>query len=679
MAILSSLIFVALAAASFGFLAFRLKKTWAGFQVGKGNAEISITGLDQIPERLIGMLRGGILQPKMLKDLWPAVMHYMIFFGFVTVSLGTLETLLSGVSNGAVDFSWLLGEGAVYRSYLFSQDVGNLLVLLAITWAYWRRLVTKPARLRGLDAASRKDAYIVLGFILGLVATALIYMGAKSRGVLEHQLPADALPISSAIAGAIGSIIGLETPEAWSLMGKAFWWLHVLILFSFSAFLPYSKHQHFIWVWPNMLFRSLKARGRLAPMTFDENAESFGIGKIEDFSWKQLLDGQTCVECGRCSAQCPATNTGKPLDPRLIMKHIKTTIADYSTNIANPEQRKQLIGDAGEGIVTPEELWSCTTCGACMEACPLYIEHIPSIVGMRRYMAMTLGSFPEELNNTFQSLETRGSPWAMDPSTRADWAKGLGVSTMAEKSDVEYLFWVGCAGSYDERYKKVSRSIVKIMQNAKLSFSILGTEESCNGDTARRLGNEYLASMQIQGNVDTFKRYKVKKVVTGCPHCFNTLKNEYPDFGVNLDVVHHSQLISDLIKDGRIKPSQVPSEANAGTMTFHDSCYLGRHNDVYESPRDALAAVPGATLTEMPRNREQGFCCGAGGGRMWLEEKIGERINNNRAKEAVATGAKTVATSCPFCMTMLTDGVKASGKTDVEVKDVAEIVANSLV
>jgi Fe-S oxidoreductase len=500
-------------------------------------------------------------------------------------------------------------------------------------------------------------------------------MGAKTFATGEDALPAGPLSFARLFARLFGGILGLggdSAPDSWAAFGGVFWWLHCFVLFGFTAFIPYSKHQHFIWVWPNMFFRSLKPRGRLKPMELKEDAESFGVNKIHEFSWKQLLDGITCVECGRCTEQCPATNTGKPLDPRRIMKHLKTGLADAEHN--PPESRRAMTGD----IVDPAELWACTTCGACMEACPLYIEHIPSIVDMRRYLTMTEGSFPEELGNTFRSLETNGSPWAMDPSTRGDWAKGLGVTTMAEKSDVEYLFWVGCAGSYDERYKKVSRSIAKIMQSTGQSFSILGKEEQCNGDTARRLGNEYLAKMQIEGNVETFKRYNVKKVVTGCPHCFNTLKNEYPDFGVNLEVIHHSQLIADLTKQGKLKP-QSPDAAAASVTTYHDSCYLGRHNEVYDSPRESIAALGNVKMVEMERSRETGFCCGAGGGRMWMEEKIGTRINENRAKEAIATGASTVATACPFCMTMLTDGVKAQGAGDkVQVKDVAELVADAI-
>ncbi|MBC61850.1 MAG: Fe-S oxidoreductase [Zetaproteobacteria bacterium] len=638
-----------------------LARIWRTLNVvGKGIEE---NRLDQLTHRFSNTMWGGLVQKKMFKDPIAGFMHAIIFWGFLVLSLGTLETLAHGVYT-PFNMTYLLGSNYLYKTFLFSQDSANFLVLLAIIFAFSRRLFFPPKRFTTLTKSSKIDAYIVLALIGLLVLTSLLTVGSASyfeKGLVNN----DFIPFSRFLVVSFKHL----SLEIIKVLYQVFWYFHVLVLFSFMIFLPHSKHQHFIWVWPNLFFKSLKSSGRIRPMVFDEEAESFGVGKVADFTWKQLLDGITCVECGRCSSVCPATTTGKSLDPRSIIHYLKD---GFNKSMAGSEPK--LI----DGLVTREELWACTTCGACMEACPLDIEHIPSILDMRRFMVMTEGQVPKELQGTLENLEAQSNPWGFNNDTRADWAKGLDVPLLSSGQEVEYLFWVGCAGSFDDRYKKVSRSLVKIFQQAGLKYGILGKEEKCNGDTARRSGNEYLANMQIEENIQTLERYKVKKVITACPHCFNTIKNEYPDFGYKPEVIHHSEIIQDLISKKLIQTSDAIEDLSK--VTYHDSCYLGRHNDVYESPRKTLQALGKKNLVEMKRSKEKGFCCGAGGARMWMEETEGERINVNRTKEAIETGAKTIATACPFCLTMLSDGVKSESKEkEVEVKDIAEIVSENIV
>lgn len=656
----------------FGFFAFNLHQIWLRMhRIGRGHEEIRN---DDSPNRLTFAFFNGFIQPRMFDDMVAGAMHFGIFWGFIIVNLGTLEALLSGMIPH-FSFHQILGHGTMMKAYISSQDLGNFMVFLAVSFAIARRLFFAPPRLASLSNAAKKDALVVLGMIWALVGTSLLHIGANaqmhllftSSGISTHNA------VFSTSLFYLMDKVGLMSLHDFNQLktiSSISWWSHIAVLFSFVTFLPYSKHQHLIWVWPNMFFKSQKSTGKLRKMEIDENAEAFGVGDAKGFTWKQYLDAMACVECGRCTDVCPAQATEKALDPRKMIHHLKDAMFDADQADQNPDQTpKQLIGE----IVSRDELWACTTCGACMDACPLHIEHIPAIVDMRRYMSMTEGEMPEQLQSTMESLEQYSNPWGFNNESRAEWAKGLGVTTMAEKSDVDYLFWVGCAGSFDERYKSVSIAFTKIMQRAGVSFSILGAEETCNGDSARRAGNEYLAMMQIEQNIETMKGYGVSKIVTGCPHCFNTIQNEYPDYGFKAEVLHHSKLIAELMGTGKIP---LPSSQTAVPTTYHDSCYLGRHNDIYEEPRKL---IPIEQQIEMPRNRDKGFCCGAGGARMWMEETEGTRINVNRSAEALSTGAKVIATACPFCMTMMKDGVEAHGQGEqVAVRDVAEIVAHSL-
>jgi len=554
------------------------------------------------------------------------------------------------------------------------------MVIIAITWALLRRFVFRIPRLQ-VDKSGSLDAVFILMMIFVVV---LSMFGQNMSGIASNNFSFhenEVRPVSSALA----SIFYSEPGESTILYYEIYWWIHIITIFGFMNFLPYSKHLHVLTSIPNTYFANLDpVRNTLKPLDLDnEEADHFGAADIEHFSWKQILDGYSCTECGRCTSVCPANQVGKSLSPKEIIVDIRRRTKDKAPLLANgisegEQFEKTLVHD----YIPDLNLWQCTTCMACVQECPVMIEHVDSIVDLRRNLVLTESQFPAGLNNVFKSIETNFTPWAFNPADRAAWADGLGIKTMANDQNCEYLFWVGCAGSFDERYKKVSRAFAKLMQKANIDFRILGTEEKCNGDTARRLGNEYLAQSMITENVETLNRYEVKKIVTACPHCFHSLKNEYKQFGGNFEVIHHTELIDEMITSNKIKLNE-NTELN---VTYHDSCYLGRYNGVYDSPRSSLKSINGLNLIEMKRNKDRGFCCGAGGGRMFLEDEEGGRINLNRTEEALKTNADTIASACPFCMTMMTDGVKHFSQKDgfpektseIQVKDIAEIILENL-
>lgn len=608
-------------------------------------------------------------QSKLLRDPVAGTVHFLIFWGFILFLFAVIEAIIQGFYS-PFTFEFL---GPIYSAITIIQDVFGVLVILAVIVALLRRYVFTIPRLQ-VDKSASLDATIILTLIM-IVVVSMLFQNmagiAKNYFVLHSY---EVRPVSEMLAP-----IFFDNPSAGA--GAAYevcWWIHILTIFGFMNLLPYSKHLHVFTSIPNTYFANLDPiRNTVKILNLeDENAESFGAADIEHLSWKQILDGYSCTECGRCTDACPAHTVGKSLSPKEIIVNIRQRTKDKAPLLVKgitdgAAFSKTLVHD----YVSDKVLWQCTTCMACVQECPVMIEHLDSIVDMRRNLVLTESQFPSELNNVFKSLETNFSPWAFNPADRANWAEGLGVKTMAEDSSCEYLFWVGCAGSFDDRYKKVSQAFAKLMQNGGIEFRILGTQEKCNGDTARRLGNEYLAQMFMMENVETLNHYKVQKIVTACPHCYHSLKNEYKQFGGHYEVIHHTELIDEMISSNKITLKQ----NEKSDVTYHDSCYLGRYNDVYNAPRKSLDAVEGITLVEMKRNKDRGFCCGAGGGRMFLEDDEGGRINEERTKEALETGADTIASACPFCMTMMTDGVKHFEKTEeVKVKDIAEIILESL-
>jgi Fe-S oxidoreductase len=552
----------------------------------------------------------------------------------------------------------------------FIEDVLGLLIIISVLYALYRRFIIHVPRLE-VEKSGKIDAALILLMIM-LVCISMFGENISSiagRGFVlgSYEVHPVSLYLSHIFynSGSANSQIYIGL----------FWWMHIIVVLCFLNYLPFSKHLHVLTSIPNTYLANLEpVRNMLKPINLeDESTEVYGAADIDQLSWKQLLDGYACTECGRCTASCPAATVGKSLSPRKIIVDIKRrTFEKAPLLIAGINEGESFEKTLIHDYISDIELWECTTCMACVQECPVMIEHVDSIVDLRRNLVLTESQFPANLNNVFKSLETNYTPWAFNSADRAQWAEGMNIKTLAEDSNCEILFWVGCAGSFDNRYKKVTKAFATLMQKANINFRILGTEEKCNGDTARRLGNEYLAQLMMKENVETLNAYGVKKIVTACPHCFNSLKNEYGQFSGNYEVVHHSQLIQELLNDGRI---QLNEDGKNNRVTYHDSCYLGRYNGVYDPPRESLEKINNIALVEMKRNRTKGFCCGAGGGRMFLEDEEGGRINEERIKEAIEMNPGTVASACPFCMTMLTDGVKHFDKSEeIEIKDIAEII-----
>ena len=620
---------------------------------------------DQPVRRLREMLLYAFGQFRVIKKPFGAN-HFVIFWSFMILTVANGEFLLNGVfSSLRLD---RLPQG-VHHALLFAFDLVSLMTLVAITLSFGRRLIVKPPYLDSRYVKARSiEGFLILSFIALLMVA---YLGMHGALIAQGAEPAaSAMPVS-------GLVAGFFSPGAAYLgtLVLALWWLHAAVLLAFICFLPHSKHMHILTAIPNCYLGSLDWPCT-QPLERFAKGELFGVGSVERFTWKDLLDTYSCTECGRCQDACPATNTGKPLNPRQIVHAIKVNLLENGPALR--EGRKgtlPLIGPEGEGTNSEDAIWSCTTCGACLQACPVLIEQMPKIIKMRRFLVETEARFPEELLNLFENMEQRSNPWGIAPGERGKWVSTMAVRPFAA-GETEYLLYVGCAGSFDSRAKQVTVALATVLDAAGVSWGILGKDEKCCGDSLRRLGNEFLFDRMTRENVELFRERGVKKVITLCPHCLTTLKNDYRQYGLELEVMHHSQLIAGLIENGRIKLSG--DDDRLGRISYHDPCYLGRHNGIFDAPRALIEAATGSVPTEIGRNRADSFCCGAGGGRMWMEEFIGDRVNHTRVDEALAGAPDTLCVACPYCMTMMEDGLKDRGAGQVRVRDVAEVVAEAL-
>lgn len=652
------LIIITLGILSYGI--WRRVRLW---RLGK-----SIDRYDNPNERWLSLIRFGIVQTKILKENYPGVMHLLIFWGFLLPLLVAFLVALGLMPFLPKPLSFLLS---------IILDFCGLAAIAGVLLAIYRRYVQRPERLDNIP-----QDFIGLILILAIIVS----------GFFVEALRIATTSASWTMASPVGSSLALPFhligSGANAILYGIFRRIHLFCVLGFFAYLPFSKLFHIITTPLNIYFRSHDAKGALPsiPPEEFETAESFGVSQIDQFTWKDLLDLDACTRCGRCQDNCPAFLSGKPLSPKKIIQDLKRCLEEKAPQLLAKNQTDGGAQQGGQGeaeenpipgeYIQDDEIWACTTCRNCLEHCPVFIEQMNKIIDIRRYLVMMEARFPAEVTTVFKNFEVNSNPWGMGLTTRGDWCKELGVKALSEDSDVEWLYYVGCAGSFDDRSKRVATAFVRLLQKAGVNFGILGQEEGCCGDSARRSGNEYLFQIMAQQNIEVFNRYQVKKIVTACPHGYNTLKNEYPQFGGSYEVKHHSELIAQLLTEGRLVLNGKPEER---VVVYHDSCYLGRYNDVFDPPREIISKIPGSILKEMEKNRDRGFCCGAGGARMWMEEHLGSRINEMRTEQALDLKPSVICTACPFCLTMIEDGIKAKEmEQPTPVLDIAEIVEKTI-
>ena len=622
---------------------------------------------DRVGERIKGLIQYVFGHWRVLKEMYPGIMHLLIFWGFVLLFIGTALEAFDHYSG--IHFL----KGTAYLTFSFVLELAGIAVLAGVLMAGWRRYITRPPRLD-----NRPDDFWVLLLLLVIIISGFLLEGARIASL-------NAAPWEkwSFVGWICGKIFFSESSRASILMWhKGIWWFHIIVSYIFIAAIVYTRLLHVITTLISTFTRNLQPAA-LTPIENMEEAETFGVNRLEEFSWVDLMQLDACTRCGRCQVNCPAYLTDKPLNPKQVIMDLKTALDEKTAFWVNKRGRSDDVAEAGAEemkslageAISDDVSWSCTTCGACTEHCPVFVEPLHKIIDMRRYMTLMESRFPPEVQVTFRNMENNSNPWGIGSATRGDWAKELDVKTLAEDSGVAYLLYVGCSGSFDDLNKKVSEAMVRILQSAGVNFGILGVEEGCCGDSARRMGNEYLFQILAQQNIEVMKGYNVGKIITLCPHGYNTLKNEYPKFGGEFEVYHYTEILAELIAKGRIRFTKKQNLK----VTYHDSCYLGRHNKIYDAPRQILRSLPGLSLMEMERNRERGFCCGAGGGRMWMEEHLGTRINHARIEDVVKCNPQLVGTACPFCYTMMVDGIKEKELEDrYRARDIAELVWDAM-